>query len=76
MLNYNSNASTNSLHNLQIEIICEQVKNDLEKWQKRWTSSIFDTKQSEQAFNELIQYIESGFGIMSTIFKHVSVMIT
>ncbi|CAF3181945.1 unnamed protein product [Rotaria sp. Silwood2] len=64
---------TKKMHDFQIEIICDQIKNDLERWKTKWINPVLNIQQSNQAFSELIQHVEAGFRIMSTIFKYVSI---
>ena len=62
-------------HDHQIQDLYDQLKTNLNNWKNKWLKLVIDIQQFEKAFGELVDYLESSFSIMSTIFEHVSVII-
>ncbi|CAF1391104.1 unnamed protein product [Rotaria sordida] len=56
----------------QIQDLYNQLKTNLNNWKNKWLKLVIDIQQFEKAFGELVDYLESNFSIMSTIFEHVS----
>ncbi len=59
----------------QIQDLYNQLKININNWKNKWLKLGIDIQQFEKAFRELVDYLKSSFGIMSTIFEHVSVII-
>ncbi|CAF1609606.1 unnamed protein product, partial [Rotaria sp. Silwood1] len=56
----------------QIQDLYYQLKTNLNNWKNKWLKLVIDVQQFEKAFGELVDYLESSFSIISTIFEHIS----
>jgi hypothetical protein len=73
LMNFDLHAPDQSIHDQQISVICDQPKKEMKVWKERWLRSSFGVEEFDEAFIELVKVIDSGFTIMSTIFKHITV---
>jgi hypothetical protein len=62
-----------SIHDAQIKAIYDQIKTNFDAFKENWSKSSLNIEKLDKGFIELITCVESGFNIMSIVFKQVTV---
>ncbi|CAF4254735.1 unnamed protein product [Rotaria magnacalcarata] len=58
-----------SVDDTQIDSMLDKIKTDLNRWRLKWSTSALDVSHFEEPFNGLVQAIEGGFCIISSMFN-------